>query len=730
MKACLLALALCVGAQCGAAGLDAEKQRLADRYLAILMANPMQETAFDRLWKIHAETGQIEALISACEQRKAEAPVLYARVLQRANRSAEAQVVLGEVANTGNAVAAEMLAGILEEEGNIHTAAEVIEKAAAAQESPGLLVHLGEIWQRAGELEKSRDAWKRAVALDPVDLGLRKRLAASSAQADEWEEAVSPLEVIAKHGSPTERFSAWSEISQRLEAAGEIERAISAQEALLSLMGPGHWQLNAARLRLLNLYDKNHSLAALERKWREEAEAYPRDPQRALRMAKLYEFQGDDLQQRDWLTRASTLLPKDLRLACQVAALDLSLGNPESAAARYDKVLAARPEDADVIFLRAEVSALMGQEADAEKRIETFLLSHPNDESAHAKAVDFYRRMRLSAPLERKLAAAFSSRPDDLQAVSDLAQFYLGQRRDAQAADCLSRFEGSRLDSKEAAAAAFRFSELLKGSGIRTEAVRWARQAFENDPSAPEYALHLADLLQADGQTEATADVLRKACEVSKDSLPREDVERRLFLALQSGTSGEERDKPAKPAVQEMIKNLNAEARRTVSDVPWLRLARWLRWADAQASPLSALRNGLEAVPQSTALQEELADEFAALGDVASAIAAFKRLKELVPERATEIQRQIGHLELDRGNIEEALRIFHALANESKDWQSLADVALAQQMSGNWFEAFETWQRAHSLASPDARRSLRTPILNAATRLQLFTRGLDFLENA
>ena len=75
-----------------------------------------------------------------------------------------------------------------------------------------------------------------------------------------------------------------------------------------------------------------------------------------------------------------------------------------------------------------------------------------------------------------------------------------------------------------------------------------------------------------------------------------------------------------------------------------------------------------------------------------------------------------------------ALRIFNELARRSKEWQAVADVALAQQMGGNWFEAFETWQRAYRSAPPDARRSLRTPILNAATRLQLFTRGLDFLE--
>jgi hypothetical protein len=155
--------------------------------------------------------------------------------------------------------------------------------------------------------------------LAPGDLALRKRLAAASVQDADWKAAVDHLRVIAERGSPAERFAAWSEISLRFAEAGEIEQAIASQEALLALMGPDHWQLDSARRRLLNLHTENHSLNALEEKWREEAESHPRDPLPTLRIAKFYEFQGDDAQRRDWLVKAATLLPKDIRLACEVA---------------------------------------------------------------------------------------------------------------------------------------------------------------------------------------------------------------------------------------------------------------------------------------------------------------------------------------------------------------------------------------------------------------------------
>jgi thioredoxin-like negative regulator of GroEL len=607
MKWRLAAITFCLALADVASGLDAESRRLAERYLTVLERNPTQQTVFDRLWKIHADAGEIESLIEACRMRAAENPILYARLLQRAGRAAEAKQVLGDAAEGGNIGAAEMLAGMLEEEGEIRTAADLLQKIAAVHENQRVLVRLGELLQKAGESEKSRIAFERAAALAPDDLVLRKRLAAASAQAGDWEAAVDHLRVIAQRGSPSERFAALSEISLRLEEGGKVDEALAAQESLLGLMGPDHWQLHSARRRLLNLHQENRSLQTLEKRWSQEAEASPQNPLLALRMAEFYEFQGDETLRRDWLIKAATLLPKDLRLACEVASLDLSLGHHEAAAERYDKVLAARPNDGDLALLRAEVSALLGQEADAEMRVEDYLAARENDDAATARAIDFYRRMRLFAPLERKLTAKFRAHPSDEQAVSELARYYLDQRRDREAVECLSRFDVSMLDNEAAAAVALRFSELLKGSEAREQEQRWAQIAFEKDPSKPEYALRLADLLEGAGETEAVVGILRQASESYKSGPPREDLDRRLFLALQANERGglEEKGKPVTTAaVKDMIASLEDHAVSSQSEAAWLRLARWLLWTEAGSKPAAALRRGLEAIPQSKALSD------------------------------------------------------------------------------------------------------------------------------
>ena len=64
-----------------------------------------------------------------------------------------------------------------------------------------------------------------------------------------------------------------------------------------------------------------------------------------------------------------------------------------------------------------------------------------------------------------------------------------------------------------------------------------------------------------------------------------------------------------------MIELLDVQAQQSGQEGSWLRLARWLRWTDSRPSPISALRRGLDALPQSKTLQEALAVQLADSGD-------------------------------------------------------------------------------------------------------------------
>jgi len=731
MKRRFLAAALTLAAAGPALSLDANSQRMADRYRSILAANPGQQTSLDRLWEIYHKAGETDALVESAREQADKSPVLSARILQRAGKSEEAGKVLDQAVATGDVAAIELRAAWLEGQGDFTAAAAVLDAAAATRKNPQLLAHLGELSLRAGDVAKSRAAWEEAVTLAPDDLVLRKKLAAASAQAGDASAAVVHLRVIAEKGSPTERFAAWEEISRRLADDGKPADALAAQEALLALMGPGHWKLAAARQRLFHLHEQAGTLAGLEKKWQAEAESRPRDPEPALRMAELAGFRSDDAQRLVWLRQASEALPKDAALAGEVAALELSAGNSAAAAALYDRLLAVRPQDENLIFQRAEVSALSGQVADAEKRVADYLATRQGDENATARATEFFRRLRLSAPLEKSLTDRFRAAANDEAAATELARFFLEQHRDKDVTATLERFDDSGLDPKEAAAVALRFSELLRDARMNDEALVWARKAFARDPSRPEYALHLTDLLNARNEPAAVREVLEKAC-AAAPNLPREDLERRLHSAVQAQDDGSESLMPDEGvAMRKMLASLREQAAAGTGGNGWLRLARWQRWNSDPKAAVEVLREGFSRHPDSLAIRDALASALAESGDTVTAIAELRKLAEVQPEKAVEFQRRIGHLQLDGGQIDEGLATFEALGQSlPKDWQAAADLALAEQMAGNWFRALETWRRAYGLAPAGSRQSLHAPILNAAARLQLFDQGLDFLEEA
>lgn len=731
MKRRLSVAALCLFSAGSAWSLEAESQRLADRYRSLLEANPAQDTAFERLWKIYAEAGESDVLIESARTDFAKHPRLAVRLLIKAGLRPEAEKRLTEAVTSGDPLAAEMLADLREEDGDAKAAAGLLEQAVAAQPSPARWVRLGTLWQKAGEAQKSREAWENAVKLAPGDLALRSKLAEAAQQAGEIETASGHWRVIAENGTPSERFSAWEKISQINEAAGKVPEAIEAQQALLGLMGPGHWKLASARQRLVALHARAGTLAALQQKWQEEAERAPNEPELNIRLAEMAAFQGDPARRLQWLRKAAALLPKDLALAGTVASLELAQGNFDEAAATYDRILARQPDHADVVFLRAEVDVLAGREGPARERIESYVSTHGEDPNVSGRAEEFYRRLRLSGPLEEMLTAQFSKRKTDEAAATSLARFYLEQARFEKAGESLRALDVSKLTPAERAAVYARFSDFLRDAGLPEAAEEFSRQALELAPANPQYVLSRVEMLTSLGQDNAAMNILEKACAIRPDFLPREDLDRRYFLQLQA--SKEEKKSTSlldhgEGAVQQTVTLLEKQAEEQGTENDWLRLARWLRWTDNAAGALSM---AVQKYPDSVALQEALAAQLAEAGDVVAAIKEYGRLGELAPERNLEVQRKIGHLELDRGNFDEALRIFETIRKEqSKDWKSAADLALAEQMAGNWYEALDTWRAAYDLAPADARKGLRQPLLNATIRLQLFAKGLDFYEEA
>lgn len=712
-------------------GLDGDSRRKADEYLEVLKKNPVGSPVVDPLWTIYEEAGEQDALISWGREHGAEMPVVSARILIRGGQEEDAVAIL-RTAAPGSPAAAETLADILERKGDVAGAMAAITLALKQVNSPGLLFRWGELAARAGDPAKARQAWEQAAAQASDDVELRKKLASAYAKAGDLAAASAQAETL----TPADQVAAWEEIARELENRRDFPAAIVAQETLLGLLGPGHWKRPAAEHQMLVLEEGAGTLDSLRDRWQGEADERPQDAEAALRMVGLEKFSENSPAALAWMQKAGERRPRDAGLAIEEARLALSLGELDDAVAAADRAFALRPQDADVVFLRAELSALAGSSSEAETWIAAYLAEHPNDPDADIRAENFYRRLRLAGPLEHRLTENFDADRSNVAAATELASFFLEAQRFPEAAEALSRFEAGSLSPAESAAIGLQFSAILREAGLRKDALIWARRAWKDAPENVDVALVLADLLVIDGDKIAAREVLESACEAAP-GLPREDLDRRVFLARQE--ADEEAKKNAEEIfprsdvlVREMIATLGASAQEvTGQEKDWLRWGRWLDWQGDLPEAVVALREGLQRNPDSLAIRTALVEALASAGQIDDALTELQTLMARQPEKGAEFRKRTGDLQLDNGRIEEGLATFAALAeSDPGNWQAWSDLALAEQRAGNWFRAVETWQQAWDRAPGDARAGILPSLLNAATRLQRRTDALDFFEKA
>lgn len=733
MKWGLSVIALALVSTGTARGLDADARRKAEEYLTILKKNPVGSPVVDPLWSLYDHANDEDELLAWCRKNATAFPVASARLLVRAGQKAEALTILRAAAPDSPA-AAETLAEVLESEDDLPGAMAAVKMALNQEKSPERFFRLGELAERAGETSQARQAWEQAAQLAPHDAGLGKKLAAAYAGTGDFAAASAQAHALTV---PADRMTAWGDISRKLEARGDFSKAITAQENLLDLLGPGHWNRPEAEHHLLALHAQAGTLETLRDRWQRESEDRPQDAEAALRMVRLEEYSGNAPDALAWLQKAGQRQPRDAGLAMKSARLALSQGALEVAVTATDRALSLRPEETDAIFLRAELAALQGDPAGAEKRIATYLEKNPDDQDALDRSETFYRRMRLTGPLERQLQENFSAHLDNVAAATNLANFYLETHRFPEAAATLARFDSRALPPTESAAIDLQFSVLLREAGLRKEALTWARQAWAATPDHEETALILAELLQANGEDEAARETLEAAC-AAAPGLPREDLDRRVFLARQEADANRQNEADdifPRPdvLVQELVTQLGEAARaKTGKEKDWLRWARWLGWQDDRPRAVAALREGLRKDSPSPTLRRALVEALALAGQTDQALTELQTLISEQPEKEHELRRRLGELQLtDENRIEEGLATFADLVEaDPENWQARSDLALAEQRVGNWFRALETWKEAWMRAPSEARPRVLPSLLNAATRLQLREKALDFLAEA
>ena len=792
----VLAAVLCVGARAAAqssapaagpvtaaapfAG-DDRTARLAERYKAMLAANPSEGIALDRLWKAYEDHADTAGLIDEYRQiagRNGEAAswLIYGHLLKKTGQF-EAAAAAYDAA--GKAEPASPLPWLAR--GELALARHHPEEAAplfgeALAKLPStdhrradLLLKQGDAWLAAKQPAKAAESWEQLAAANPTNLALHKQLAETYARNHLADKALAHLDYIDQHAEPAARAAALREAGRLHESRGEFDAARDAYERGLALTSRDNWLHGELIAAIIRLYERAGRTAELEARWRRAAEQTPRDLGGYLRLATLAEAQADPKAELEWLDRITALAPRDRDSRLKLARLLVDTGERERAAAVYDQLLGDQPDQIDLLFARADLDLQLGAPAAAVSRVEARLAKNPADETVSAPVLEFFLSRHLDEPAERCLRAAVARQPAALDPGLALARFYFARRRPDEGRRVLDRLATEPGGSAPPLERWQRIAAVFKDEHLPGDALRCWQEAARLAPHDPGPLEAASELLLARGEPRAAADALQKAVAMVPDGAAREGIEHKLFQVLSTNpenaatakegigaasesarraragyvlTLGASGPAPALPdagtvapgsPLDQYLAGLEGAADQQPTAANLLRLARWQLWARLLNEAATSVEKVMAMDPANLPARQLFIR--VALEAHQHQLAA-RQLCELIardPSHRPGYQRQLAGLQMETGEFDAALAGYsHLQEAQPGAVEPLTDLALAQQRADRWFDALVTWKAAYALPSltPAQRADVRRPLLAVYEHLGEFQPAAQLLDHA
>ena len=768
-------------APAGAFAGDERAARLAERYKAMLAANPAEGIALDRLWQSyedHAATGGLldEYRDKADRNGGMAAWLIYGHLLKKTGRFDAAAAAYDAAEKAEPTGALPLLA-----QGELALARHQPEEAARlfsggmAKLPPNdhrrtdLLLKIGNAWLAAGQSGKAIESWEQLIAANPGDLVLHKQLAETYERNHLADKALVHLEYLDQHADPPGRAAALREEGRLHESRGEFEAARDAFERALALTARDNWLHGELLGAIIRLYERAGRTSELEARWRHDAEQAPRDLGGYLRLETLAETQGDTKAELEWLDRITALAPRDRDSRLKLARLLVDSGQRERAATVYDHLLKDQPDQLDLIFARADLDLQLGATADAVSRVEARLAKTPDDETVSAAALEFFSSRHLNEPAERCLRAAAARQPAALNPGVALAKFDFARRRLDDGRRVMNHLADVAGASGTPPERLERLAAVYKDENLPDDALRCWQEAARLAPNDPAPLEAASELLVARGDSRAAADALQKAVAAVPDGPAREEIDHKLFQVLSAdvgspaaaaagfGTVPEASRRrhegyvlslrasglaptPPEPgavfpgsALDRYLEGLEGTASREPTVGNLLRLARWQLWSRLLNEAAASAEKAIALDPANLPARQlfiRLATE------AHQHPLAARRLHEIIaldPAHRSAYLRQLAGMQMEDGDYDAALAGYSQLQEaQPGSVEALTDLALAQQRAEHWFDALATWKRAYALPSltPVRRGDVRRPLLAVYEHLGEFPPAAELLAHA
>ena len=421
----------------------------------------------------------------------------------RAEQGAKALALLrkDEAASTDLVSARLLLAATAQVEGDEAARRKLESMRAARPKDMGLLLLAVQMHVAAREDDRARKLLDEAIAANPDEPGLALALARVQLVSGQREAAVATLTRL-RQSNPGASEARLLLAQLALARDDAKEAAVLVNEAVNGSDKKSETH-NVAGLVYLGTarYD-----AALEQ-FSAGAELDPTDESLWLNIGRTQLALDRYDAARTSLMRAISLRPNWLPAEGALAFLEMQAGNSAAALKRVDALRAARPHDAQVMILEAEVRAALRQYVEADRTLTVAARSQPSVELA-AKQYELRVTGELPKPTE-PLENWVETHGGDLQARSILASAYV---REGAGGKAVQQYEAIVAKEPRDALSLNNLAWLYMEQGDR-RAIETARRALALAPNSPAIADTLGWILVQTGSVNEALPLLARASE-------------------------------------------------------------------------------------------------------------------------------------------------------------------------------------------------------------------------
>ena len=503
------------------------------RVLVPVLDVPGAERAVSQLFEAaRLQAGDNPRSLALIEREYEKSPENHGLKLQlaaayiRSEQGTKALALLREPGTARDPVAERlMLAATSQVEGEAAARRKLDAMLAERPGDPELVLMAAQLHMAARELPRARGLLEGALARNANHAGLRLALARVQLIGGERGAAVENLEKLRRedvHATEARLLLAQLALQRddAKEAAAVIAEAVKGSNLVAETQ-------NAAGLIYLGTarYDP-----AIEH-FRAGTEADPTNATLWLNLGRAQVALEQMDAARESLQRALKLRPNWLPAEGVFAYLELQSGNSQAALKRVDALRGARPQDAEVLVLEAEVRTALQQYPEAERALAQAAQRQPSGELA-IKSYQLRTAGKLPKPTE-PLEKWLDSNPEDLGVRMVLGEAY-ARASDWKAA--ARQYEAMLARQPRDPVALNNLAWLYLELGD-ARALETARRAQALAPNSPEVADTLGWILVRSGSIAEGLPLLKRAAEVSAQN---RDIQYHYAAALaQTGKSGD-----------------------------------------------------------------------------------------------------------------------------------------------------------------------------------------------